>query len=383
MVEILHRGQPGKLLSAHKNKRCLDCHAPAVSGTGISGAEPLAPLGVGCESCHGPAEKYLTTHYQDEFKALTPKQKAERYGLFPTKDLAFRVAMCSPCHVGGNGKEVDHELIAAGHPRLAFEYTSYHRSPKYNRHWRETNYGSDFDARAWEIGEVASARAAAKLLSDRVHRATDRSWPELSEYSCFACHKDLSSPAWKSSTATDRKAGSLSWGTWYFSALDLAAGPNGAAEVATVRQLMERPISNRMAIVAAVNRLVNKLDARLQELQRAASAGSRDRPYDGKYLSVRFDSIVSHALDADRRHFRDLDWDGVTQHYLGAAAYYYSLRRARTDRDDLSTRRTLGRVRDLLSFPIGYNSPKNVDPVELIKLFRQLGSSTSDRAAHP
>ncbi|HEX3148443.1 MAG TPA: multiheme c-type cytochrome, partial [Gemmataceae bacterium] len=209
MVELLHGNRPGKPTPAHKDARCLSCHAPE-SAT----AEHLAAHGVGCESCHGPAEKWLTAHYQDEFKSLTRREKTKRFGLYPTKDLAFRTTLCTSCHVGDANREVDHDLIAAGHPRLAFEYTGYHHNPEYKRHWSETGYGPDFDARAWEIGQVACARSATKLLAARASKA-DHLWPELSEFSCFACHKDLDSKAWNTVAKTS-KLGSMEWGTWYF-----------------------------------------------------------------------------------------------------------------------------------------------------------------------
>src|SRR5205823_4697135 len=183
IVELLHGDRPGKPTPAHQDRRCLSCHAPEAAT-----AEPLAARGVGCESCHGPAERWLTAHYQDEFKTLTRREKAEPYGLYPTKGLAFRAALCASFHVGDAGREVDHDLIAAGHPRLAFEYTGYHHNPKYSRHWRETGYGPDFDARAWAIGQVACARSAAELLAARA-RSPDRPWPELAEASCLPRHK--------------------------------------------------------------------------------------------------------------------------------------------------------------------------------------------------
>ena len=143
------------------------------------GHDDLPARGVGCESCHGPAEKWLTAHYQDEFKALSLREKAERYGLYPTKDLAFRVTLCASCHVGDAGREVDHDLIAAGHPRLAFEYTGYHHSPKYLRHWQEK--APDFDARAWEIGQVACCPRRGQATRGAGQKP-GHAWPELSEY---------------------------------------------------------------------------------------------------------------------------------------------------------------------------------------------------------
>ena len=65
--------------------------------TGPTSTEILAD-GVGCESCHGPSEKWRTTHYQASWKALDADTKF-RDGLFPTKDLARRIGRCAECHV--------------------------------------------------------------------------------------------------------------------------------------------------------------------------------------------------------------------------------------------------------------------------------------------
>lgn len=367
MVELLHGDRPGKPTPAHQDIRCLACHAPETAA-----GHPMGARGVGCESCHGPAEKWLTEHYQTDFKALTRTEKAERYGLYPTKDLAFRVTLCASCHVGDAGREVDHDLIAAGHPRLAFEYTGYHHSPKYPRHWRETSYGPDFDARAWEIGQAACARSAAKLLAARATK-DEHAWPELSEYSCFACHKDLPPGAPKAALTGSRKPGTLPWGTWYFSTLGLATGDaDRPAAMRDLVRLMEGSATDRKAVAASADELVRQLDRRLADFQRAADAESRIRPWTADPIAARFHAASKHALTADGQRFRDADWDGVTQHYLAAAAYYYAWGSVdRTGRDP-RPRPPLVELGGALAFPKGYNSPKGSDPRRLLDLFRQL-----------
>jgi hypothetical protein len=346
----------GKLLPAHENATCLKCHAPDL----VRAAHPQAAQGVGCESCHGPAEKWLTTHYQDSFKSLSRREKAERYGLYPTKDLAFRVTKCASCHVGDATREVNHDLIAAGHPRLAFEYTGYHRSPKYTPHWQEVS--PDFEARAWEIGQIVCARSAAELL--RV-RATQENapWPELSEYSCFACHKDLTGERWKPFVASGRKPGAMPWGTWYFSVAELA-DPECTDEVKELIRVMESPGRNRVRAAEQAQRLVRHLDRRLVELQQEGM------PPGGPDIEPAFRRIARHALNEEGTRFRDADWDGATQHYLAAAAFYSAWGSQPTrDPRPREPLRSLGRS---LAFPKGYNSPKDADPAKVLDLFRQL-----------
>jgi hypothetical protein len=82
----------------------------------------------------------------------------------------------------------------------------------------------------------------------------------------------------------------------------------------------------------------------------------------------------------DSHRFRDVDWDGVTQHYLGAAAYYYAWGAVDPDGRDISARSPLGLIAGFLPFPKGYNSPKGGDSERLLELFRRL---QPDKAKHP
>ena len=378
IAEVLKLPRP-----AHESELCLSCHAPsAIAAPKSPQNRPVLP-GVGCEECHGPAEKYLTAHYRDDFKKLTRSEKAETYGLYPTKDLAFRVSMCASCHVGDASREVNHDLIAAGHPRLAFEYTGYHHSKKYKRHWEESAYGPDFDARAWEIGQVASARAAADLTRVRAARTKDHKmpWPELAEYSCFACHKDLNPKlSWKPFVQSLRTPGALPWGTWYFSTIDIADEATGllAEDLVFVVKLMENPTRSPEQIVAGCERMVERLDVRLRVLQQSADSNSLRRPYDGPRIARKFASIGRGALSEDGTKFRGLDWDGATQHYLALAAYYYAWGGVDPTSRDERFRQPLSELGSLLEFPKMYNSPKGRDPAQILKLFRHLRSDTHD-----
>src|SRR5262249_32248915 len=144
------------------------------------------------------------------------------------KSLKSRALICAACHIGNGDKEVDHDLIAAGHPRLSFEFSGY--MGIYAKHWPQSadrGRYSDYDAREWLIGQVASAKCAAELLETRAERAKPddgrKKWPEFSEYGCYACHKSLGvsdlkqpAPRWKL-VDPRRRAGEVPWGTWYFS----------------------------------------------------------------------------------------------------------------------------------------------------------------------
>ena len=180
-------------LPATKTALCLKCHSSNDGRCDNTGPRFLLSDGVGCESCHGPAGRWLTVHYRDDFRNQSPEYKAS-LGMRNTKDLATRAKVCTECHVGNVNKDVNHDLIAAGHPRLNFEYAAF--LANYPKHWSRSrpdrpphpDFAPDFEARAWAVGQAASAQAALDLLAYRAEEKHGRPWPEFAEYDCFACH---------------------------------------------------------------------------------------------------------------------------------------------------------------------------------------------------
>src|SRR5262249_36477726 len=175
----------------------------------LAGTTWMNADGVGCESCHGPSARWLGPHTTIDWRQESRPVK-EGLGLYDTKTLARRAEICAGCHVGDrsrNGlpaRDVNHDLIAAGHPRLTFELASY--LDNVPAHWDEQDENSgpvgpnqrakDFSIRAWAIGQWASENAALDLTAGRAE-VPGAPWPELSEYDCFACHHDLRDDPWR------------------------------------------------------------------------------------------------------------------------------------------------------------------------------------------
>src|SRR5262245_288048 len=140
--------------------------------------------------------------------------------MMPPGDIETRIAACTGCHVGAprddiNGlplRDVNHDLIAAGHPRLSFEYNIF--LSNLPPHWRAGAAAND--VRSWAVGQVTSLQQALKLLAYRADPQNHAPWPEFAEYSCFSCHHDLAEPSWRQKQASSkRRPGSLLWSTWY------------------------------------------------------------------------------------------------------------------------------------------------------------------------
>ena len=108
MAEIL------KIADATKDRRCVVCHVVGVRD------EKTASDGVSCEACHGPAEQWLGSHIRPNTHDASLK-----LGMIDTRNIEVRAKLCLSCHLGSGERVVDHELIAAGHPDLAFELDTF------------------------------------------------------------------------------------------------------------------------------------------------------------------------------------------------------------------------------------------------------------------
>lgn len=228
---------------------CLRCHV------GPAAAQESAFLadGVSCEACHGPAEKWLAAHFRPDWKRLSASERRD-LGMWDTRSVASRVQVCLDCHVGSAAAEVNHDLIAAGHPWLHFEALDYHR--RWHKHWDTAkDYGAagakDFEVNLWEFGQAASAQASLRLLAARA-RDENRPWAEFAEYDCAACHHPLKAGVVARPTA---KAGAPAYNTWYTAELSKALGeqvisPKLERALSELRDLMATWHPNRKEVSA-------------------------------------------------------------------------------------------------------------------------------------
>ena len=227
MVQNLDGAEFNAAVPPYEDERCLNCHSTTFASA-VDDAGDIVSDGVGCEACHGPAEGWLAEHFLPGFDAAD----RERLGMWDTKSLYSRAQICASCHVGSPGREVNHDLIAAGHPRLQFEMGAYLQAlPK---HWDERRdrerAGGNFEFLTWALGQTATSSAAAKQLE---HRATHGTvWPELSEWSCGACHHDLADSESRQdalAAAGGLSAQTIRWDDWNHHLIREHAGLIGSA----------------------------------------------------------------------------------------------------------------------------------------------------------
>lgn len=312
----------------HREPACLKCHS----------VEQVAPAsaateGVGCGACHGASDKWLAEHYRSAWAALSHRDKWERYGFVPTKNLTARVLTCVGCHVGGAGREVDHDLIAAGHPRLAFEAARFHVLASYRKHWTERTPQPAFELRLWVIGQAAGLRGAADLLRIRAERSASGGsapWPEFAGYSCYSCHRPVGGQpsTVERPTPTDRSG----WERWSTATVTVAAAhtpdlfPGCAIPTLKAVHELEKVMAERAprpeAVRKAATAAVAELDGWLAALQAAEDAGGeRTTPGAGADL---LRALAASALADDRRSLRDTDWDFLAAHTLGCSAVVHA-----------------------------------------------------------
>ena len=234
-------------------KACLRCHGtwPKEADEKFVSAPPVPlNLGVSCQACHGPGEKWEPLHRLVAWRLVTPAAKAA-LGCTDVRSPAAKARLCASCHVGNVAEEklVKHEWYAAGHPPLpSFELAAFQSQMPI--HWKPLREKGAFafrDARPRDdggqiAGQIAALQrggipadaikasyreanfpaAAAAGLDPCVDLARTKdamiggvvvfenyvrivgdyselaakdkaAWPELSLYDCTACHHELRS----------------------------------------------------------------------------------------------------------------------------------------------------------------------------------------------
>jgi len=177
---------------AQQAPMCLGCHADPVPAK-LRGARFDIGDGVGCESCHGGSQVWLSSHYA--VGATHASNVA--MGMVALDDPKTRAAKCLDCHFGsaGAGQFVTHRIMAAGHPRVSFEldlFTALQRHHDEDADYRRRKEVSR-GVKTWAIGQaMALDRSTARPRSTRVRAA--RTAPSPNSISSTAAPVTAPSP---------------------------------------------------------------------------------------------------------------------------------------------------------------------------------------------
>ncbi len=363
----LGNGRPGgRVIAPSEDARCLACHSTPSATTAALGdaADVIRRDGVGCESCHGPSSGWLSEHTRADFVGLSGEVKHDQFGLNNLKNPIVRAKTCTGCHVGapeGDGlplRDVNHDLIAAGHPRLDWEFSAY--VANYPKHWTTANDPPDWDARLWKIGQVETLRAATDLLNARAEAAEAHKapWPEFAEYSCYSCHFALKDKPFKVGLDPQTPPGMPAWGSWTTPLIPplakLSAGPAPSADerLNDLRTVMKTFGAEPKIAAEKARSTRDALSAWLATLPNAPLTAPEI-----KTLIAALD-----ARDAAGRLALVHRWDSAAQVYLGLAALNVSLQKLDPNAVDPKLRAELKELLGKLSFAKGFDSPRDFNP---------------------
>jgi hypothetical protein len=355
----------GKLLSAelngqapHQAKLCLDCHS--VTGTPGKVPDPAQiAAGVDCEACHGAASQWAGPHVRQNWPGLD-REKKEALGFRPTMDLVDRAKLCVTCHVGDPSRQVNHDLIAAGHPRLVFELDTFLDALPH--HWLEEHEkpgakapAGDFHARTWAVGQIVAAESALDLLKSRAEAARDDKapWPEFTEHDCFACHHRLASPSWRQETAKARTPGSLPWGSLTLPGLEALAEHDGPLlAVDSPLFLLKKEMETTHPDPSKVADLAGRSARSVRELRSSPARSRFDK----------MDELASFLRIMNGRQRKPAGWDEAAVGSLAVSAFARAIRDLNGGTLDPSIAAEAESSARPLVFPKGFDSPRDYRP---------------------
>lgn len=238
---------------------CLDCHSVNAPKEKRRGTSALAD-GVSCEGCHGPASGWRDGHTDPSWT----HDDSVAAGMVDLKLAAVRASSCLGCHLGDGTRSVDHTLIAAGHPALAFELDNY--SGAMSAHWKPAAAPG---AEAWAVGQAISFRDG---LAQLARRASSGRWPEFADHTCTSCHHSLKAQQWKRAGAfrERERPGLPPWSPARWAVLRLVVEKAAPGELA----VLDREVGE---LARAVERL-NQPRETAAAAERAAAAMARVVP---------------------------------------------------------------------------------------------------------
>ncbi len=264
-------------------KACLDCHADNHSPQ-LRGAKFHLDDGVGCEACHGSAERWIADHHR---QAIAPRSAMIERGLQRLDDPAVRAKVCTGCHVGDRDRFVTHAMMAAGHPRLSFEldtFTEIWRVSGGREHFRRD---ADYSRRktvatasaVWLAGLLEAARLRVGMV-DAHSRPVAGGLPEFGVYNCFSCHRSMRVPNWPEAADDELPPGSLRYDDSALRMLSAALaglGSQVAPRLVVARRAWQQSLADPKKAPAANRELLRWLTAAEREIatMRLGAASAR------------------------------------------------------------------------------------------------------------
>lgn len=330
---------------------CMACHNtqpwPDSSQTAQFSGE-----GVGCESCHGPARDWINTH---TLATWSPETSPDFRNC---DDLLVRARTCAGCHIGDATRDMNHDIIAAGHPALRFDFATYHnRLPK---HWRDPRATSPaYESQLWLAGVIGQAEASLDLAQSRAKGSLYVSqWPELANYDCASCHHSLDlandrDPVGQFARPSAPRAAAFHTATLsglleLISSGEAADAPSSAL-LDSLRKLDALYESSYAVDRSAVLPAVREARLRLDQWKEAIRARGLLRSFSAEDLAGVVATMSQSPESVET-------WEHAAAVYLAAVAARDYWRRS--EADDSKPMNVLHRLRRGLGYPEDQNSPR-------------------------
>lgn len=248
MAEIL------KITDATRDKRCAVCH---VDGSPDNNQRSD---GVSCEACHGPASLWKDSHMAKNSHAESLKK-----GMVDIQDPVVRSKKCLTCHLGTADHVVDHELIAAGHPDLAFDMGAFDIAMPAHHRPRDAK----IRLQSWAVGQANALAEGMRLLATHA----EKSWPEFSDLECYQCHHNLHKDSWRIKLGyAGRKPGSLRVNLARFEVLRVlvsTAAPDQRAALESGMNRLEEAMATRFSDAGAIAQAAKGVERIADELTKS------------------------------------------------------------------------------------------------------------------
>jgi len=321
---------------ARDAKECLDCHADNVSPDRRGEKFQLSD-GVGCEACHGGAENWLASHYNS---AAQTRASNIANGMYPTNEAAARADLCLSCHLGTEFKFASHRMMAAGHPRLAFELDTF--TELWRTFGRQPHYRNDAEYRArkpvpshsftWAVGLLSEARLRLELIASS-HFDGIGMFPELGFYDCHACHRSMKTVQWRRLPRHGTAAPGMPFindGTFVMSlALARAIQPDSSADLEAALRRLHAAGGESVESIRAAARSLDELLAQL----------------DNAVTPARIDGFESQILEA----VLEAGAEGNYLDYASAEQAFMAVQMLVIELDDPDLEASLDELADSLS----------------------------------
>jgi len=254
------------------NSMCATCHNTRLRKNYDSATDAyktsMAEMSVGCEACHGGAERWIASHAT----AKATYQSDVSQGMYPSANLGDRAQLCESCHVGNADKQATHNIMGAGHPRLGFELDTYlaleppHYASDAGYRRRKPTFNH---AQTWAAGQLQASALQLDLLQGPLLRAGGV-FPELSLFNCSACHdSSMQRLEWRRRAMTQLTSPGmvpLNDAYWRMSwIIARAINPEVGELVLTQAQTLQRAVLGSREQLAAQARELGNVLRRLQQ----------------------------------------------------------------------------------------------------------------------